>query len=249
MRTVSHPSVESSRRRRPACRPAVLIGALVAAGCSGGAGDTAPSAGGFALELVPVEEAGEWQGFVADYPDGQLGDVGLVTEPRTIAVAGLGEASGVYHFVNNISDDLFSALWRRVDGLEDRPYTFDVEVELATPYGAECQLGAAGNVFLKPGLSTAPPDVFIDEGGWVRATVDHGQQSVEGPTFPILGDLTNDLPGCDPAGSWGPIVGRTAEPIVITPVNGAIYVFLSTESAWEGPHELLWLSARLTERE
>lgn len=216
-----------------AARVAVVCGVLCAAGCG------APNG----LEYRLATQAAAWSSVIVDYPQVQEADVKLVSEVRTITTA-TGPAEGIYRYQDNISDDLFSALWRTVDNLENRSYRFNIEVEFASNATSDCAIGG-GNVQLKAGLLTQAPQTELDGQGWVRAAFDHGQQSSPGATFPLMGQILNALPGCE--SKWAMVTRKTPEPIQIQPTDGKLILMVGTESAFEGFHEILFVRVTLSE--
>ena len=232
----------------------VWLGGCGGAGGGGGGGDGGLGDGGLGdggTLFVLADEAPQWKPVAADFPVVQEADIEFKHEVRSQATVNAGTVRGIYQYGNNISDDLFMGLWRAVDGLEDRAYKFHVELEFASPYGSDCMVGGGASVDTKAGLFAAEPATKVGPANgldYVLTTFDHGQQSQPGPSMPVLGNLLNGLIECDPSGTrWGTTTLKTEQPISVTPSGGRLYLVIGGDSAFESPHEVLYLRARLVE--
>ncbi len=208
-------------------------------GDSGDGGDSAPWS--FSAELAT--DAGAWTPLLADYPEVQHDDLEFVSEDRTLELRDGSEASGLYHYVNNISDDVFTSVWRPVD-IPDGLTAFHIDLTLATNTPGGCDAGGGASVLVKVGLLAEEPTTTVEEDGWVRTVFDHGQQAATVPAFPALGWLKNDFEDCV-GNDWGVVTLSTETPIEVTPDGGTLNLFLATESAFEGFHEVLYVDVEL----
>ena len=162
---------------------------------------------------------------VAEVPAGSLAD----------------EGPALYHRGFNLSDDLFMYFKRPVEGLEPgRRYEVTFSLEFASEAGQDCDIGTATSVFLKTGASTEEPVRVIGDDGWVRLSVDKGEQANEGPNALILGDMRNGVPGCGPEVPWALRTYESANRSLRVPADdeGRLWLFFGSESAFEVAHEL-----------
>ena len=103
------------------------------------------------------------------------------------------EGGGIYLQGHNRSDDLYMYLQRQVGGLEPKTaYSAVITVHLATNV-ASGMMGIGGSpdesVYVKAGASADEPLVSEDDGGWLRISVDKGNQAREGEETANLGDV------------------------------------------------------------
>ena len=103
--------------------------------------------------------------------------------------------SGIYVQGHNRSDDLFMFLKRQVGGLiPEAAYAVSVSIDLASnvPTGSIGIGGSPGaSVFVKGGASVIEPDTFEDSNGYLRMTIDKGNQSRGGEAMAVLGNVAH----------------------------------------------------------
>lgn len=145
---------------------------------------------------------------------------------------------GMYLSGNNHSDDLFMFLKRPVCGLKPNTrydVTFHVTIENNVPPG---QVGVGGSpgedVFFKVGASRIEPKK-VNVNGFYRLNVDKGSQSESGRNALVVGNLANPL--VDPNDpQFEPKSFSSDRPLRIrTDENGRLWVFVGTDSGFEGP--------------
>lgn len=89
---------------------------------------------------------------------------------------------------NNMNNDLFMFLKKRIDGLQpNRDYTLTFGVELASDLNAAVTT-TGGAVYLKVGASNIEPRSVIDRGEYVM-NIDKGDQATSGEDMISLGDI------------------------------------------------------------
>ena len=103
--------------------------------------------------------------------------------------------SGIYVQGHNRSDDLFMFLKRQVGGLiPEAAYAVSVSIDLATsvPTGSIGIGGSPGaSVFVKGGAAAIEPDTVVDANGYLRMTIDKGNQSRGGESMEVLGNIAH----------------------------------------------------------
>jgi hypothetical protein len=215
-----------------------LVMALLAVGCS----STDPVTD-FGFDDGPEG----WVAGFADYPaDGDPALYQLVADWR--ALPSNLDGSALYSSGRNASDDLWMYWKRSIEGLEpDTEYSVEMSIQLASnvPEGLVGIGGSPGeSVFIKAGASTDEPDAEPDAQGWLRLTVDKGNQAEGGAEAVVVGTIAN--PNLDPATADGTVfalmtldsagLGLTAT----TDGSGALWVFVGTDSGFEGPTEVYY---------
>jgi hypothetical protein len=195
-----------------------------------------------------------WTAGFADYGFGREADVGFIAETRALPAPLAGQ--GLYHAGVNISDDLFMYFAREVDGLApDTDYELSFQTELASFYGADCDVGVAASTSLVAGATTAKPErVLVDEpslGSYYRMNFDGVFPIGRLETLAYIDDIRNDLPGCFP-GTQTYALGLTTGTgtiVATTDADGRLWLILGTDSAWESWYEVYFktLSVTVTE--
>ena len=151
---------------------------------------------------------------------------------------------------NNHSDDLFTFFTRRLDGLKPSTgYTATFALEIATnvPRGCGGVGGSPGeSVFVKAGASTAEPRVTQDSSGALRMTIDKGNQAIGGSNALVLGTIENSRP-CTlenlATRPWELKTLSSGSQITIeTDANGRVWLLIGTDSGFEGPTSLYYVS-------
>lgn len=130
---------------------------------------------------------------------------------------------------NNVNQDLFMYLKRRIDGLEpNRYYTLTFAVDLASDLkGAVTSSGGA--VYLKVGASGVEPRTVIDRGQYVM-NIDKGNHGVAGGDMISLGDIISTATGATYS-----LVSRNntmanSRYTARTNANGELWLIIGTDS-------------------
>ncbi len=207
--------------------------ALVGVGCSSSGPVT-----DFGFDEGPED----WVAGFADYPaDGDPEIFELEADWR--ALPSNLDGNALYIQGHNRSDDLWMYWKRAIEGLEpNTQYSVEVSIELASnvPEGLVGIGGSPGeSVFVKAGASTDEPATELDDQGWLRLTVDKGNQAEGGDDAVVVGTIAN--PNLDPETADGTVyelmtldsagLGLTAT----TDSSGNLWVFVGTDSGFEGP--------------
>jgi hypothetical protein len=182
-----------------------------------------------------------WTAGFADYAVGQEDSLALDSGVRPLP-AELGiDGTGFYLQGNNVSDDLFMFLTRRLaneDGLRaGAAYDLTYELRFASNAPSDCSGigGAPGeSVILKAGgAPVAPRAVEMD--GEIRMNVDKGNQTESGPAASAAGNIANGIPCED---GEVPYVSLTRRHIHSSPVgaggDGSLWLLVGTDSGFEG---------------
>lgn len=183
-----------------------------------------------------------WAGDMSDFSDATRPDDFLAETGS--APPGFDADNGFFHLAaTNTSDDVFMYLRRQVgpdDGLvPSTGYQIDYTVEFASaaPTGCAGIGGPPGEaVWLKVGATSEEP-VPVSRDGDVRLSVDKGGQSQGGPAAVIAGDIANGIPCEEALDSDRPpyaMVERTATIEGTTDDQGSIWLFVGTDSGFEG---------------
>jgi hypothetical protein len=151
---------------------------------------------------------------------------------------------GYYLRGHNTSDDLFMFIKKPVTTLApNREYTVEFHIQFASSAGSGC-VGIGGapgeSVWLKAGASTEEP-VAIMENDDIRLSADKGNQSSGGRDALIVSDIANGIQ-CEEAEGEFVLLRRTArlESAVRTDGAGRLWVFLGTDSGFEGTTEIYY---------
>lgn len=199
-----------------------------------------------------VEEfdfADGWNGFgagFADLPNGyDPAQYDLVAEPRPLP-ENLGGGNALFLSGVNRDDDLWIFVKRKITGLKaDTVYrmTMDLEFASSVPAGLVGAGGApAESVFVKCGASTDEPLVVVDSSGWLRMSIDKGQQSRSGKDALVVGDIAKI--GLDD-GTYASVrrSNRAFAQEVSADAAGNAWIFLGIDSGYEGATSLFLRNA------
>jgi hypothetical protein len=227
----------------------LCLSALVFAGC-------APRSGAQELELT-YGFGGDMEGWLvgfADLPasyDEAMYQLGSGHRALPSGLAG----SGVYVQGHNRSDDLFMYLKKRVDGLKPKTtYQVTFRIDLATnvPEGMMGIGGSPGeSVYVKAGATAVEPLAEEDASGWLRMTIDKGNQGQEGRDMINLGHIAHPELG-DGTGEEYMIksLGNDDRPFeVTTDANGGLWLVVGTDSGFEGLTTLYYSEISVVLRE
>lgn len=183
-----------------------------------------------------------WVGEFADYPVDEEGffELGWGWEnlPVEICTSKAHLTKGLFLTGNNHSDDLFMFAKRQMDGL--RPNTFydlifSILIESNVPSGIAVGIGGSPgrSVYFKVGASGEEPQkiAFND---YYLLNIDKGDQSNPGKNALVIGDL--ESPASDPFDSHY-FFKQLSHEIPLraqTDAQGRLWVFLGTDSGFEG---------------
>ena len=195
-----------------------------------------------------------WASDISDFseetmPEDLLSETG-VTPP------GIEEESGYFHLAaSNRSDDLFLFMSKQIGTdaalAANTPYSIEFTVAAASNAPSNCAGigGAPGeSVWLKVGASTEQPTP-VDEDGYTRLTVDKGGQSQGGEDADVAGVIANGIPCEEALDSDQPYAmvtwNQTLQGAVETNEEGELWVFIGTDSGFEGRTSLYYDTVEL----
>lgn len=196
--------------------------------------------------------SGGWTPAFSDFTPGRADDLELTSGRRALPentdTSTVSADSAMYLAGSNLSDDLFMYLKRPVDGLEpDAAYRVQYRIEIATAAPSGC-VGIGGPpgeaVWMKGGASASEPTQRETDG---YLDVDKGNQSTGGSNAVVLGNIANGTSGCTGEGIYTRKTLRTANAeqlTVRTSSDGTLWLFVGTESGFEGRTGLYYLGIR-----
>ncbi|QNQ08358.1 hypothetical protein [Sphingomonas alpina] len=191
-----------------------------------------------------------WTSSYADYSLGQEGSIGFATRYEELPVP-LQALRGLRHQSRNVSDDVFMYVHRAVDGLRPSArYRLTLSVTLATdaPPGCAGVGGAPGEaVVVKTGLLAAPPANRIVGGTMVRPAFDIGAQSQPGADSVVIGNIAKQTGPCSPTDYETKTLTTNAAGFEArSDANGRLWLFIGTDSGYEGHTALYYLHGLAT---
>ncbi|MFT7397561.1 MAG: hypothetical protein ACI832_000794, partial [Rheinheimera aquimaris] len=143
-------------------------------------------------------------------------------------------------------DDLFMYIKRKITGLEPATrYQLSVSVRFLTDAASDC-MGVGGapgeSVYLKFGYASQEPQ----QSGYYL-NVDKGNQSQDGSNARVIGNIASGEISCDSDKFASKIVsGSGNTPLQFTSnADGSIWVFLGTDSGFEGLTRLYYRELEL----
>jgi hypothetical protein len=221
----------------------------VLAGCGSTTDQGTPHFRSFEFDFA--NERHGWQSGFADYPVGQEDAMGLESAHAPLP-AGLDRTGrGLFIAGTNHSDDLFMFWKSRVTGLlPNGTYHVSFEIEFATdsPSGCAGIGGAPGeSVHLKAGAATFQPSPEVQVVGgtnYFRMNVDKGNQSEGGASAGVLGHIGNTASSCTNRVWQIRTLSRQAVASVTADENGEAWIFVGTDSGFEGRTELYYTKIR-----
>jgi cyclophilin family peptidyl-prolyl cis-trans isomerase len=161
---------------------------------------------------------------------------GLVAEERSLP-ANFGTGKGLYISGANRSDDLWMFWKKKITGLAPNTrYEITMDLELASneTTGAVGVGGSpAESVFLKTGATAVEPMVTTDSDGWLRMSIDKGNQSTSGYDAVVVGNIAKD----SDAGAGYALIfrnNRSARISARSAADGSLWLFFGTDSGFEG---------------
>jgi hypothetical protein len=186
------------------------------------------------------EGSSGWLSSFSDYSL-QIADLERIAEIRFLPHEIDANERGYYLQSTNRADDVFMFLKKSLgtkDGLvANQAYDVWIYVELASDAPSNC-VGIGGapgeSVYLKAGVSLVEPVPML-EGNNVRLNVDKGNQAGGGADASVIGNIVNGLP-CEEAMGRSVLLKRFhRHPTpVTTGLSGDLWVFLGTDSGFEG---------------
>lgn len=188
--------------------------------------------------------AQQWQAGFSDYPSDNADIYQLQSGIRTLP-SGF-EGQGFYLAGINRSDDLFMYIKKQITGLQPSTrYQLSVSLRFLTDAGANC-VGTGGapgeSVYLKFGYDATEPK----QAGYYLNT-DKGNQSQDGTQARVIGTIAAPEIGCDGQNfASKTLTGSGNTPLQFTSnADGSIWVFIGTDSGFEGLTRLYYQELEL----
>ena len=195
----------------------------------------------------------DWEpGFANFHPD-QEESLDLVAGHEPLPGSLNDPGSGLFIAGTNHPDDLFMFWKGRYGELQEgRRYRVEFFVEFVTeaPSGCAGIGGAPGeSVYLKAGATAQEPTPLVEgegEEAYVVMNIDKGNQAVEGTDARILGHIGNSASECTDL-VWEFKILEGHEPFeVVADGQGAVWLFVGTDSGFEGRTRLYYTRFRAT---
>lgn len=194
-----------------------------------------------------------WEAGFADYPAGQDSFYELAAEVRGLPSPLDTKRQAFFISGNNHSDDLFMYLKGRLTGLRpETRYRLRFGIELATDAPSGC-VGVGGSpgesVWLKAGADSMEPTALPDSMGWLRMNVRKGAQSAAGSDAILLGTIGYGPGDCLHRVYKLKDFDSSASSLeVTTDAQGSLWLFVGTDSGFEGRTSLyyLWIGLDLS---
>ena len=146
----------------------------------------------------------------------------------------------------NRSADLWMFWKKKLSGLQpNTEYQVVLDIEMASNVapGLVGVGGAPGeSVYVKAGVSQAEPLVAEDAQGWLRLTVDKGNQSTSGSAAAVLGNVAKGNGDSDQYAILHRN-NRSVQQSATTSADGSLWIFFGTDSGFEGATSLYYTHA------
>jgi len=188
-----------------------------------------------------------WKGDFVDLPV-NAGDIyEMAYEPFKPLPTELGTGSAPFLKSQNRSDDVFMYLKKEITGLSPNTnYVVYFEVTLGTNVPAN-SVGIGGSpsesVYVKAGGSTIEPKGIIDSSGteaFYRLNVDKGNQSTSGANAVVIGNVAKAPGDSSDLFQEKKLTNEKKLVAVRSDANGNAWVFVGTDSAFEGLTQLYY---------
>jgi hypothetical protein len=219
---------------------------LIMAGCNG----ASSGSGNQRLVFDFANGLQSWVGGFADYPANNSEIFELTTDYRPLPAPLDSSKNALFISGINRSDDLWMFYKRRVTGLRPNSlYRVQFAVQFATEAANGC-FGVGGapgeSVFVKAGASTVEPMAVVDNAGDFRFNVDKGNQAQPGTNALVLGNVANTRDCALPA-QWELKTLNSPDTLSVrTDANGALWLFLGTDSGFESLTRLYYTRFSVT---
>lgn len=155
---------------------------------------------------------------------------------------------GLFISGSNRSDDLFMFIKRPICGL--RPcttYQVEADIEFLSRAPTGCAgIGGdpGGSVYVKFGASPEEPLSVIEE-GMARMNVDIGHQANDGANAMVIGNIATSITDCHNEEYEVKELETTTPLITETDSTGTLWIFVGTDSAFEGVTSLIYTDVRV----
>ncbi len=188
-----------------------------------------------------------WQAGFADYLANQES---LYELTSTCSNESTNLNQGLFISGKNYSDDLFMFIKHPICNLEPSAiYQVEAWVEFWSKAPTGC-IGVGGDpgesVYVKFGAAPEEPSPVIQEDGTVRMNVDIGQQAIGGADAVVIGNIATSITDCHNE-QYELKELETAAPLITrSDPSGTLWIFVGTDSGFEGKTALIYTQVRLT---
>lgn len=215
---------------------------LLAGGCLS---TEAPSGVPIDFEFTVAGAADGWILDAADFPVDRAAEVNAVGDQRALPAEISTTFLGLYQSATNVSGDLF-VFHKRFFTAPPGTYKVWGLVQWVSNAQGECITGPGPEVIMKGGASPIEPLAIPDAQGIYRMNINKGTLSTGGD-FIQFPDIRNGLAGCAVPGVWGARSTALFSQNVDLTVgdSGGFWMFLGTQSSFDGRHELFFTHFRL----
>jgi hypothetical protein len=144
---------------------------------------------------------------------------------------------------SNHSDDLFMFIKRPICGLKPcTTYQVEADIEFLSRAPTGC-VGIGGDpgesVYVKFGASPEEPSTVIED-GMARMNVDIGYQANGGTNAIVIGNIATSITDCHNEQYEAKRLATPAPLVVQTDTTGTLWIFVGTDSAFEGITSLIY---------
>ena len=204
----------------------------------------------WSFEFTFATGAQGWSAGFADYAPEQADTIEVMFKHEELP-SYLDEEDGYGLFISgrNVSDDLFMFIKRAFTGLEPMtPYDVDVTLQIASN-AREDAVGIGGSpgssVYLKAGAAVVEPTAITQLNGSIGMNVDKGNQAGGGKNAVVLGNI-----GIEDNTAEEPYRLKTLQTTesfrISTGRDGVLWVFVGTDSGFEGVTAIYYTMVRIT---
>jgi len=206
------------------------------------------------VESTFSKDRSGWIGEFSDYPHQDKGRYKLQFSLKSLPKELNNKRKGLYVSGYNGSDDLFMFVKKKLDANDrlkpNTKYSVTFDFDIAT--NARDEIGVGGSpgksVFVKIGATNTEPIPVMDETGFYLMNIDKGNQGVEGKDAFIIGDLQKTTIDSEKY-EVKPFNNNQRPFIVETDKNGELWLFIGTDSAFEGVTSIYYPRIKVTLKE
>ena len=207
-----------------------LIGAaaLLLAGCIGAGDSNTEITLDFDFHIVGEN----WTSGVADITLGEVPDLNLIAELRTLPAPLETNRNALHISATNTVGSVFIFFQKRITGLPpNTTYDVQVAIEHASAIHAGCTTGIGPAAFIKAGVAVVEPEAAPDNLGVLRFNLVKGSGSAGGD-YIMSSDIRNELTGCPEPGTFGRKGGtyKSQAQTLVTDDFGAFWLWWGIET-------------------
>lgn len=235
----------------------LLLWAALLPGCSGSPTTTSRDPQPLVFEYQFSEDEQGWVADFADWPLDATDEFYELSSGLRDLPAELSKTEKAFMISgNNHSDDLFMYIRKKLTPQEgvlpSTSYRVKIEVEFASnAFAGSIGVGGspAESVYVKAGAAANEPLPIEDnESGtpmWVLS-VDKGQQSQDGAAAVVIGNVAKEDGSEDERYALKTLSGTDMSLSVTSSPDGVLWVFVGTDSAFEGTTTLYYTRIKVT---